>query len=352
MEERKTLRLKELNSMLEDASFQIVGCPRLIGTDQWPLAVQLFRTRSLDSLVRYFASYLPDEHPWYRDSDSIGSGATSPASPIEYADYDGPILFDEPEEDETFYTNEPSESFSTCGTAVDMTDLADQPTRSNTIQSVDSGVSVTGRKEQKLACSSHRFSRSLSLSEPDSAHMAGNLMGSVPTLHDDEDTSQSEDSETPSTSISDVSGGNEESEGKDALMTTVVTDEDADGFLSISHVQLESMDIIDSDSPTPKAAAALSPAASATPLFETRLSPLRTRSLSSNRSHPHHAHQNHLAQLPPRNHAIARQLRRRDGSLEPERPKRVQGGRAGRGRDASPEGVRSRARARRRRAIA
>lgn len=349
MEERKALRLKELNSMLEDASFQIVGCPRLIGTDQWPLAVQLFRTRSLDSLVRYFASYLPDEHPWYRDCDSAGSGASSPISPVGYTDYDGPILFDEPEEDETFYTNEPSESFSTCGTAVDLADLSDHPARSNTMHSIDSGVSVTGRKQRKLGGDSHPSSRAMSVSEPESDHMAASLMDSVPTLHDDEATSQSEDSETPGTSTSDISESSEEARGKDAPMTTVVDDEVADGYLSISHAHLESMDTIDSDSPTPKAAAALSPAVSATPLFETRFSPLRTRSASSNRSHPHHAHHNHLAQLPPRHRATARQLRRRDGSIEPERPKRVQG-RAGRGREVSPEGIRSRARARRRHA--
>lgn len=350
MEERKTLRLKELNSMLEDASFQIVGCPRLIGTDQWPLAVQLFRTRSLDSLVRYFASYLPDEHPWYRDSDSADSGAASPISPVDYADYDGPILFDEPEEDEAFYTNEPSESFSTCGTAVDLTDLADQPARSNTLHSIDSGVSVTGRKQRKLGRNSQSASRTMSVSEPESDHMVGRLLDSVPTLHHDDATSQSDDSQTPSNSTTDVSESSAKARGQDALVTTIVDDEDADGFLSISHAHLQAMDTMDSDSPTPKAAAALSPAASATPLFETRLSPHRTRSHSSNRSHPHHAHHIHLAHQFPRIHATTRQLRRRDGSPEPERPRRAQRGRADRGREVTPEGTRARARARRRRA--
>ncbi|EGU71791.1 hypothetical protein FOXB_17700 [Fusarium oxysporum f. sp. conglutinans Fo5176] len=32
---------------------------------QWEHAVQLFRTNSLDSLVRYFASYLPIDHIWH-----------------------------------------------------------------------------------------------------------------------------------------------------------------------------------------------------------------------------------------------------------------------------------------------
>ncbi|KAK7967060.1 uncharacterized protein PG986_001337 [Apiospora aurea] len=67
--DRREQRLRELNDCLESASFEIVGNPNLIGTDQWQYAVQLFRTKSLDSLVRYFSSYLPDGHPW-RQSDA------------------------------------------------------------------------------------------------------------------------------------------------------------------------------------------------------------------------------------------------------------------------------------------
>lgn len=349
MDERKILRLKELNSMLEDASFQIVGCPRLIGTDQWPLAVQLFRTRSLDSLVRYFASYLPDEHPWHRDSDSGGSDAPSPISPVDYNDYDGPRLFDEPEEDDTFYTHEPSESFSTCGTAVDLADLTDQPARSNTIHSVDSGVSVTERKQRRLHHDSTSPSQTVWVSESESGHMDTSLVDSIHALQEDEAASQSEDPETPSTSISDMSEGSENAQGKDVLITAFVEEETANGCLSVSRAHLDSIDTMDSDNPTPKAAAARSPANPATPFFDTSLPTLRTRSLSSNRSHTHHAHHNHVTHQSFRKHATGRQLRRRDGSLEPERQKRTPGSRASRGREVSPEGTRSRARARRRR---
>lgn len=334
--------------MLEDASFQIIGCPRLIGTDQWPLAVQLFRTRSLDSLVRYFASYLPDEHPLYRDSDSAGSNVSSPISSVDYADYDGPILFDEPDEDETFYTNEPSESFSTCGTAVDLTDLAEQPARSNTMHSVDSGVSVSDRKQRGLDYESCTPSQTMSVSESESNPTTASLLSSIPTLSDDDEKSEAEEFGSPLTSTSDVSQSNATSRAKDVPMT-YIEDGDVSGFLPISRTHIEAMDTLDSDTSTPKVAAGRSPAAPATPLFETSFSPLRTRSMSSNRSHPHHAHHNNLAHLPPRSHATARHLRRRDGSIEPERPRRVQGGRTSRGRDASPGGMRSRARARRRR---
>ncbi|KAL2159356.1 hypothetical protein VTH06DRAFT_2359 [Thermothelomyces fergusii] len=67
---RKEQRLRELNETLESAAVEIIANPSLIGTEQWQHAVQLFRTKSLDSLVRYYASYLPSDHPWYKSKDS------------------------------------------------------------------------------------------------------------------------------------------------------------------------------------------------------------------------------------------------------------------------------------------
>lgn len=74
---RRQQRLNELNEALESASFEIIGNPRLIETPQWEHAIQLFRTNSLDSLVQYFASYLPGEHCWHPlrlRQDSVLSG--------------------------------------------------------------------------------------------------------------------------------------------------------------------------------------------------------------------------------------------------------------------------------------
>ncbi|KAI5459489.1 hypothetical protein BGZ63DRAFT_391132 [Mariannaea sp. PMI_226] len=62
---RRQQRLRELNDTLESASFEIIANPRLVGTPQWQHAIQLFRTNSLDSLVAYFASYLPTHHLWH-----------------------------------------------------------------------------------------------------------------------------------------------------------------------------------------------------------------------------------------------------------------------------------------------
>ncbi|OAA55259.1 hypothetical protein SPI_08354 [Niveomyces insectorum RCEF 264] len=72
--DRREQRLRELNDSLESASYEIIANPALIGTAQWELALQLFRTRSLDSLVRYFASYLPADHRWnHRDTQYTSS---------------------------------------------------------------------------------------------------------------------------------------------------------------------------------------------------------------------------------------------------------------------------------------
>ncbi|KAI8710683.1 hypothetical protein NCS52_01549100 [Fusarium sp. LHS14.1] len=62
---RSQQRLHESNEALESASLEIIANPSLISTPQWEHAVQLFRTKSLDSLVRYFASYLPADHIWH-----------------------------------------------------------------------------------------------------------------------------------------------------------------------------------------------------------------------------------------------------------------------------------------------
>lgn len=102
LEGRKQQRLRELNESLESAAFEIIANPSLIGTEQWEHAVQLFRTKSLDSLVRYFASYLPSDHAWYRSADSsTNSDAGSSVDSITDShgslfDHDAPIMTDEP----------------------------------------------------------------------------------------------------------------------------------------------------------------------------------------------------------------------------------------------------------------
>jgi hypothetical protein len=81
---RRQQRLCELNDSLESASLEIIGNPNLIKMPQWGHAVQLFRTNSLDSLVRYFASYLPADHIWHplcQDS-ALATADTVPTSSL------------------------------------------------------------------------------------------------------------------------------------------------------------------------------------------------------------------------------------------------------------------------------
>ncbi|KAJ4287898.1 hypothetical protein N0V88_007518 [Collariella sp. IMI 366227] len=84
----------------DDLFGNIIANPSLIGTEQWQHAVQLFRTKSLDSLVRYFASYLPGDHPWYRSSDSSDAGSSvgslTDSHGSEFEDEDGPLMTEEP----------------------------------------------------------------------------------------------------------------------------------------------------------------------------------------------------------------------------------------------------------------
>lgn len=338
MEMRKQQRLKELNTMLEDASFEIIGCPQLIGTDQWVHAVQLFRTRSLDSLVRYFASYLPNDHPWHNDSESAtnsnGSDVVSPISPI---DYDGPVLFDEPEEDEAIYTNQSSECFSVCDIPMD------RPKRAMTGRSEDSGVSVNGRDSLKQDESTRPSSRSMSISDYETDSLVTSLHDSMPELHDSAATSPSGDPETPSSCLSEPVDTRDE----DACEPS---DESSDEYLFNTSSRQYVIDGMDSDTPTPKAMSTRSSCAPMNSFFDAKLSPLRSRSISSGRSHPHHAHPSNSDQQENRKHLATRHLRRRDVSIEHDRKHgSVSGSRINRAREVSPDGSRSRARARRRR---
>lgn len=302
MEERKKLRLEELNGMLEDASFEIVGNPSLIGTEQWQFALQLFRTKSLDSLVRYFASYLPQDHPWHHDLDS-GISSTCHDSVL---NCDSPIMFDEPEEDEYLSTNEPSHCCSETGVP------SAQPTRSMTVRSEDSGVSVTDRELHKFH-NNHTSEPAIPIFESQPDHTIASLEGSIPSLQEYEGTSQSDDPETPSTSMSDLSDV-DESHGKDMMVNTITDD---DGYISISLPESQTNDLMGSRTTPKTKPAAGSATASAMPFFDTKLLSLRSPGLSNNYSHPHHAHDTH--QTYRKTHSMARQLRRRICGLDRKR---------------------------------
>lgn len=82
MADRRQMRLRELNESLETLAVEIIANPTLMGTDQWQYALQLFRTKSYDSIVRYFASYLPEDYLDRHDTHSTSSASFSETDTI------------------------------------------------------------------------------------------------------------------------------------------------------------------------------------------------------------------------------------------------------------------------------
>lgn len=73
MSERRDQRMQELNDTLETLAVEIISNPKLLDSKHWKYALQLFRTRSFDSIVRYFASYLPEDFDDFRAPSSTSS---------------------------------------------------------------------------------------------------------------------------------------------------------------------------------------------------------------------------------------------------------------------------------------
>ncbi|KAJ8123232.1 hypothetical protein O1611_g9645 [Lasiodiplodia mahajangana] len=175
LEQRKQLRLDQLNESLQSASVEIIANPKLIGTDQWQHAIQLFRTRSFDSLVRYFSSYLPEDHQW----NNLDQDPTNKP------------FFDEVDDHTPFMTHEPLSFVSnTSSNMIPASHLPPSP-RSLTMCSDSSSASTPAR--------------TLSFSEPES-----DVMRFSTTLNEDYDgeTSQWEDPDTPTTPMSEMSDMN------------------------------------------------------------------------------------------------------------------------------------------------
>ncbi|KAI1424460.1 hypothetical protein F5Y12DRAFT_445083 [Xylaria sp. FL1777] len=172
LEERKEFRLNQLNESLQSASVEIIANPNLIGTNQWQHAIQLFRTRSFDSLVRYFSSYLPEDHPW----NAFGHDTSTKP------------FFDEVHEPAPIITHEPLSFISnTSNDLIPASHLPPSP-RSLTMCSDSSSASTPAR--------------TLSFSEPESDDM---LLSTTLIREYDDETSQWDDPDTPTTPISEAS---------------------------------------------------------------------------------------------------------------------------------------------------
>lgn len=189
MAARKEYRLKELNKSLESASFEIIANPALIGTDQWQHAVQLFRTRSLDSLVRYFASYLPEDHPWHQSDDSSASSLSGDYESLDddsTSHSENTMFFDDEFDTKYGPYDDPFE--------VDEQQHSISATRPISVSSKSGHVTTTDTYSFDFALTPAR-TLSFSESEPDMFP----LKDSCPSLHDDSA------SQTSASSVSDTS---------------------------------------------------------------------------------------------------------------------------------------------------
>ncbi|KAH8734663.1 hypothetical protein BGZ61DRAFT_412189 [Ilyonectria robusta] len=82
MADRQRQRLTELHESLESLAVEIIANPKLMDSEHWQYALQLFRTKSFDSIVRYFASYLPDSYLDQHDTVSISSSTYSETNSV------------------------------------------------------------------------------------------------------------------------------------------------------------------------------------------------------------------------------------------------------------------------------
>jgi hypothetical protein len=205
--DRREQRLRELNEGLESASLEIIANPKLIGTHQWQYALQLFRSKSLDSLVRYFSSYLPNDHPWNQsspdaeeqtDGDARTSVSCTDSAVDVVGDYDygsSKPFFDN--DNHYYITDEPL----AINTSVPASHLPPSP-RSMTMCSDDSlANSPVSDDAEEYNMATLTPARTLSFSGSESDVMVES--GMLPFDHNYEETSQLDDS--PVTSVSDIS---------------------------------------------------------------------------------------------------------------------------------------------------
>ncbi|KAI0020776.1 hypothetical protein F4780DRAFT_347753 [Xylariomycetidae sp. FL0641] len=220
--QRKELRLRELNESLESASLEIIANPTLIGTQQWQHAVQLFRTRSFDSLVRYFASYLPAEHPW----NTLSEDPTSKP------------FFDELDDDVSGLTHEP----------LPIDKSASIPSR-HLPPSPRSLSSCSARSDNSSASTP---ARNVSFSESDPEVTDSMTFSATISQEFDEDTSQPDDFDgfegldTPTTTISDIS----ETHAAE-LKHKIEMHRENEESSSMSMQVVQAQDNAESDTPTP-----------------------------------------------------------------------------------------------------
>ncbi|KAH6608881.1 hypothetical protein Trco_002227 [Trichoderma cornu-damae] len=227
MAARQRQRLTELQESLESLAVEIIANPKLIGSDQWQHALQLFRTKSFDSIVRYFASYLPDDYlerhrpssvpstaSSFSETDSIHTCSTKASS----ADDASPFLDDDFFARGSVMTDEPC--------ALNTADVPPSP---------QSEVSPAESADSPAFTSTNPPSRSMSFSGSDSGRLSSRFVRRPLVRDDDDNTSQSDDCDTAVTSVCDSAetrSSFDPADDKELPVHIVDGDEEDDEFLT------------------------------------------------------------------------------------------------------------------------
>lgn len=262
MADRRQQRLRELHQSLESLAVEIIANPKLMDSEHWAYAVQLFRTKSFDSLVRYFASYLPGGYlsrdeprsagSSFSDATSVHTASTTASSVDDASDYytflDGPVITEEPYQLDTEECCEP-------GVNVPLS-----PPETETTASECSAPSPIDDWESHTH-STNPPSRSMSFSGSESGACRPGFHRSI--IHDDDDTSQSGSVDTAATIESDCAESHsslESVDGKEHDFSYVDEDDDdlltaqfpEDSFDTFDTINDDAVDMIESDTPTPR----------------------------------------------------------------------------------------------------
>ncbi|KND91108.1 hypothetical protein TOPH_04242 [Tolypocladium ophioglossoides CBS 100239] len=209
MADRQQQRLRELNETLETLAVEIIANPKLMGSEQWQHALQMFRTKSYDSIVRYFASYLPDDYldrhesqstssySSFSEADSIHTVSTKASS----ADGASSHFLDD-----DFFPNGPVMTVEPCTFEHDAHHDTNaegplSPPHSEATHS-ECSASSPSDAESPAYSSTNPPSRSMSFSGSESGHLGPELMRRRFDCHDDE-TWQPDDCDTSVTSVCD-----------------------------------------------------------------------------------------------------------------------------------------------------
>ncbi|KAH7368886.1 hypothetical protein B0T11DRAFT_68154 [Plectosphaerella cucumerina] len=304
--DRRQQRIDELNDCLESAAFEIIANPKLIGTDQWSYALQLFRTRSLDSLVRYFASYLPegylDRHSFHDAASTVSSFADGGSEQSESTDLssvgdvdDVPSLF--PDDDEetpaAVPTREPLRRITTSFKTSPVAGLELPPSpRSMTFHEDESSPSSPSSSSDDHHDYIRRFTpaRSMSFSGSESDGFGRRHLS-------DDEVSNSDGHDSLATSVSDLH--EEFSKDHDHMSELDCGVEDEYEDFSTAQLPFDMFDTIDtvidsieSETPTPRPEHTTSSSANnyldvdSTPSSRRRTSPLRDQASKHYRNTP------------------------------------------------------------------